>query len=169
MRHSRYKYSSRPDYAKKFLEGKVYQQTVVFFRDYEDASGRTRIQAERVPSFSGERWRKFCRGLQAERGEKMALVLVVGSTGQLGRAIVWRLRRDGVAGRAMVRPTYEGAMLAGSEAELIVGDLRDPESLRTACRGCDAVVTTATSLRSGFDLERIDRAGNLNLLEAARL
>ena len=99
-------------------------------------SGRTRIQAERVPSFSGERWRKFCRGLQAERGEKMALVLVVGSTGQLGRAIVWRLRRDGVAVRAMVRPTSEVAMLEGSEAELIVGDLRDPESLRKACRGC---------------------------------
>ena len=60
-------------------------------------------------------------------------------------------------------------MLEGSEAELIVGDLREPESLRKACRGCDAVVTTATSLRSGFDLERIDRAGTLNLLEVARL
>src|SRR5260370_33306200 len=107
MRHSRYKYFSRPDYAKQFLEGKVYHQTLAFFRDYEDASGRTRIQAERVPSFSGERWRKFCRGLQAERGEKMALVLVVGSTGQLGRAIVWRLRRGRGAVRAMVRPAAE--------------------------------------------------------------
>ena len=59
-------------------------------------------------------------------------------------------------------------MLQGSGAELIVGDLRDPESLRNACRRCDAAVTTATSLRRGFDFERIDRHGNLTLIEAAR-
>jgi uncharacterized protein YbjT (DUF2867 family) len=41
------------------------------------------------------------------------------------------------------------------------------ESLRKACYGCRAVVTTATSLRRGFDLEHIDREGNLNLIRAA--
>ena len=96
------------------------------------------------------------------------MVLVVGSTGQLGRAIVRRLRQDGMAIRALVRPTSSVSILHGLGAEIVVGDLRDPESLRRACRRCDAMVTTASSLHSGFDFERIDRAGNLNLIEAAR-
>jgi hypothetical protein len=36
-----------------------------------------------------------------------------------------------------------------------------------ACSGCRAAITTASSLRSRFDLERIERDGNLNLIEAA--
>ncbi len=89
------------------------------------------------------------------------MVLVVGSTGKLGSAIVWRLRRDGVGVRALVRPTSKREVLEGSGAELVVGDLRDRESLRIACRGCEGVVTTASSLHSstGFDFERVDRAG----------
>lgn len=98
------------------------------------------------------------------------MVLVVGSTGKLGSAVVWWLRREGMPVRALVRPTSKAAVLEGSGAELVVGDLRDAESLRNACRSCEAVVTTATSLRgsTGFDLERVDREGNLNLIEAAR-
>lgn len=98
------------------------------------------------------------------------MVLVVGSTGKLGRAIVRRLREDGAAVRALVRPASDVAVLRDFGAELVVGDLRNTESLRTACRGCDAVVTTASSLRSstGFDPEWTDRSGNLNLIEAAR-
>jgi len=98
------------------------------------------------------------------------LVLVVGSTGKLGRAIVSRLRRDGVPVRALVRPTSNRGVLDGSGAELVVGDLRNAESLRMACRGCEAVVTTASSLHSStsFDFQRVDREGNLNLIEAAK-
>ncbi len=98
------------------------------------------------------------------------LVLVVGSTGKLGSAIVWRLRREGMSVRALVRPTSKTEVLERSGAELVMGDLRDRESLRVACRGCEAVVTTASSSRRPrqFDLERIDRDGNLNLIEAAK-
>jgi uncharacterized protein YbjT (DUF2867 family) len=100
----------------------------------------------------------------------MALVLVVGSTGKLGRAIVRRLRADGLAVRALVRPASNVAVLRDSGAELVVGDLRNAASLREACKGCDAVVTTASSLHTstGFDPEWTDRNGNLNLIEAAR-
>ena len=98
------------------------------------------------------------------------MVLVVGSTGKLGRAIVCRLRRDGIAVRALVRPTSNRAVLEGSGAEFAVGDLRDAESLRVACRGCEAVVTTASSLHrsTGFDLQRVDREGNSSLIEASK-
>ncbi len=100
----------------------------------------------------------------------MALVLVVGSTGKLGRAIVRRLRADGVLVRALVRPTSDVTVLRDSGAELVVGDLRNAESLRKACKGCDAVVTTASSLHTstGFDAKWTDRNGNLNLIEAAK-
>ena len=100
----------------------------------------------------------------------MAQVLVVGSTGKLGRTIVRRLRSDGAVVRALVRPTSDVAVLLGSGAELVRGDLRNVESLRRACRGCDAVVTTASSLHTstGFDPLWIDRNGNLNLIDAAR-
>jgi len=95
------------------------------------------------------------------------VILVVGSSGKLGSAIVWSLRREGIAVRALVRPTPNASVLQGAGAEVVTGDLRDIESLRKACWGCRAVVTTASSLRRGFDLERIDRNGNLNLIEAA--
>ena len=96
------------------------------------------------------------------------MVLVVGATGKLGRAIVWRLSQDRVPVRALVRPASNVSVLLGSGAELVTGDLRNPESLQKACRGCNALITTAASVRSGFDLERIDRQGNLNLIESAR-
>ena len=76
----------------------------------------------------------------------------------------------GVAVRALVRAKSRVDVLQGSGAEFAVGDLRDVESLRRACRGCDVVVTTASSSRRPreFDLGRIDRQGNLNLIEAAK-
>jgi uncharacterized protein YbjT (DUF2867 family) len=95
------------------------------------------------------------------------VILVVGSTGRLGSVIVRRLCQEGLAVRALVRRTSNVAVLEHSGAEFIEGDLRDVESLRKACYGCRAVVTTATSLRRGFDLEHIDREGNLNLIRAA--
>jgi hypothetical protein len=46
MRHSRYKYFSNPEYAKQFLDGRVYHQTLAFFRDYEDAAAKQIIGDE---------------------------------------------------------------------------------------------------------------------------
>ncbi len=44
----------------------------------------------------------------------MAVLLVVGATGQLGRAIVWRLRAAGVSVRAFVRPASNVTVLRDS-------------------------------------------------------
>jgi hypothetical protein len=40
MQRSRYKYFSKLDYAKQFLDGNMYCQTAAFFRDYEDAKAQ---------------------------------------------------------------------------------------------------------------------------------
>lgn len=73
------------------------------------------------------------------------MLLVVGATGQLGSRIVRQLREHGRDVRALVRPG--GAPvddLVATGAQLVTGDLRDPDSLDAAVDGVDAVVATAT-------------------------
>ena len=96
------------------------------------------------------------------------MILVVGATGQVGGLIARTLVDRGRPVRALVRGTPgDGVVPAG--AQTVVGDLKDPQSLATACRGVSAVVTTANSVgRSGVDtVESVDRRGNHDLIEAA--
>jgi uncharacterized protein YbjT (DUF2867 family) len=61
--------------------------------------------------------------------------------------------------------------LRSGGAELCVGDLKDPLSLSSACRGVDAIVSTASSTLSrqaGDSIESVDAAGQLNLVNAAK-
>jgi nucleoside-diphosphate-sugar epimerase len=101
------------------------------------------------------------------------MILVVGATGLLGSEICSRLRRQQVAVRALVRPTANEDRLAAlrrSGAELCVGDLKDPESVRKACEGVEVVISTASSTLSGQDrdsIETVDRLGQLSLIEKA--
>src|SRR5699024_7770414 len=69
-----------------------------------------------------------------ERWRVTAPVLVVGATGQLGTAVVDRLRAAGHPVRALVRPSSPRAFEPDG-VELAFGDLRDPESLVAACQG----------------------------------
>jgi hypothetical protein len=46
MKHRRYKYFSNLDYARQFLAGKVYHQTLGYFRDYEDGASKQVIGDE---------------------------------------------------------------------------------------------------------------------------
>jgi len=53
----------------------------------------------------------------------------------------------------------------------VTGDLKDPASLVSACRGADCVITTANSISSrlsGDSLQSVDRDGTLALVAAAR-
>ena len=102
------------------------------------------------------------------------MVLVAGATGVLGSEIVRRLLARGEKVRAMVRSTsnpeaVERLRTAG--AETIVGDLKDPTSLRPACEGVDAVITGVTSVttaREGDSFDATDGEGNKALIDAAR-
>ena len=73
------------------------------------------------------------------------MILVVGATGVVGRAIATRLLARGEAVRALVRPGSLAADLEAAGADLVGGDLRDPGSLGRACRGAEVVVTTANA------------------------
>jgi uncharacterized protein YbjT (DUF2867 family) len=96
-------------------------------------------------------------------------VLVAGATGDLGGLITHRLLEGGADVRVLVREgsAYEALVAAG--AETVFGDLKEPDSLSAACKGVDAIVTTANSVgRGGEDnVESVDLRGNRNLIEAA--
>jgi NADH dehydrogenase len=55
--------------------------------------------------------------------------------------------------------------------QIVYGDLKDPASLREACRGASVVITTANSLtsrRKGDSLRSVDRDGSVALVRAAQ-
>ena len=97
------------------------------------------------------------------------MILVVGATGSLGGSIARALLAGGNKVRILVRPGSSYADLVDEGAEPVTGDLKEPASLRAACAGVDAVVTTANAIaRGGADtIESVDLHGNLRLIEAA--
>ena len=102
------------------------------------------------------------------------MILVAGATGLLGSAVCQKLARRGETVRALVRATSAKEKLDALRscgAELFLGDLKDPASLGAACRGVDAVISTASSTLSrqaGDSIESVDAAGQLNLVNAAK-
>jgi uncharacterized protein YbjT (DUF2867 family) len=99
-------------------------------------------------------------------------ILVVGATGLLGAEISRRLRAQGHQVAGLVRPSSpRERTVRGSDIEVRNGDLRDAASLAAACRGMDAVVSTATVVTSGGSgnsLAAVDSEGQARLIEAAR-
>jgi dihydroflavonol-4-reductase len=98
--------------------------------------------------------------------------LLTGATGFVGAAVARRLLREGVAVRALVRAHADRRNLAGLDLECVEGDLQQPESLRPALRGCEALFHVAAEYRlwtrEPASLYRSNVAGTRLLLEAAR-
>ena len=103
------------------------------------------------------------------------MILVVGATGLVGTEICRRLTKRGEKVRALVRTTSSAdkvAFLQKCGVDLCVGDLKDPRSLADACRGVNAVISTASSTMSrqtGDSIESVDDRGQLNLVDAAKV
>ena len=101
-------------------------------------------------------------------------ILVVGATGLVGSVVCQKLAERGEKVRALVRTTSSNEKVEAlrfSGVELCAGDLKDPQSLATACRGIEAVISTASSTLSrqpGDSIESVDATGQLNLVAAAK-
>ncbi len=98
-------------------------------------------------------------------------ILVVGATGFLGTEICRRLAEKGTPPLALVRESSDPARveaLRELQAEIVVGDLRDRDSLDRACVGVDVVFSTATSIIREGEISAVDGKGQLNLVDAAR-
>jgi len=74
------------------------------------------------------------------------VILVIGATGQVGFAVVQRLRERGEDVNALVRASTDPAAVASTGARIVRGDLLDPGGLRSACDGIDTVVATANAI-----------------------
>jgi uncharacterized protein YbjT (DUF2867 family) len=102
------------------------------------------------------------------------MILVAGATGLVGSAVCQELAGRGEKVRALVRATSAKEKLEALRsggAELRLGDLKDPASLNAACRGVEAVISTASSTfsrQAGDSIESVDAAGQLNLVNAAK-
>jgi NADH dehydrogenase len=101
------------------------------------------------------------------------MILVIGATGLLGGEICRRLAGAGKPVRAMVRPTASPSRvqpLTALGTTLAHGDLKDRASLDAACRGVEAVITTASttlSRQAGDSIQTVDLEGQLRLVDAA--
>ena len=74
-------------------------------------------------------------------------VFLTGATGFVGHHVARALAAEGAELRMLVRKTSNLANLEGLAGETHVGDLSEPESLRSALSGCGAVVHVAADYR----------------------
>lgn len=100
------------------------------------------------------------------------MILIVGSTGLLGRLVAMKLASAGRPVLALVRDSSsdKAKALEAGGAQLVVGDLKERSSLERACSDAGAVVCTASatlSRREGDSIDTVDVAGVQNLIAAA--
>lgn len=96
--------------------------------------------------------------------------LVAGATGQTGRNIVKELVQKDISVRALVRNLEEAKEILPSQAELVVGDVFKPETLKTAMSDCN-VLLCATGASPSLDPTgpyQVDFQGTKNLVDVAK-
>jgi dihydroflavonol-4-reductase len=74
-------------------------------------------------------------------------VFLTGTTGFVGSHVARAYAAQGANLRLLTRSSSSLAAIDGISGEIVTGDLRQPESLRTALRGCDALVHVAADYR----------------------
>jgi dihydroflavonol-4-reductase len=74
-------------------------------------------------------------------------VFITGATGFVGSHVARRYAAEGASLRLLTRKTSRLDTLAGLDADVVTGDLREPEGLRSALSGCDALVHVAADYR----------------------
>jgi len=97
--------------------------------------------------------------------------LVTGATGFLGSAIARELLSDGRKIKLLTRGNADRQNIEGLDAEVVEGDLRDRESLKSAMKGCSALFHAA-AYYSLWDRDKkliydINVQGTRNILETA--
>ncbi len=97
-------------------------------------------------------------------------VLVVGATGETGRRVVQTLVERHISVRAMVRNVDQGKAILPKEAEIVAGDVLQPETLTSALADCTAVIC-ATGAKPSLDVTgpfKVDYLGTRNLVDACK-
>jgi dihydroflavonol-4-reductase len=99
-------------------------------------------------------------------------VFLTGATGFVGHHVAKALSAEGANLRLLVRKTSNLKNLEGIRAETHLGDLLEPDSLRPALEGCDAVMHVAADyrlwIRDPKAMYRANVEGTRELLRMAR-
>ncbi len=96
-------------------------------------------------------------------------LLIVGATGTLGRQVTRRALDEGYEVRCLVRSQKRAAFLKEWGAQLVSGNLLDPESLDDALEGVTAVIDAATARATdALSIKKVDWEGKLNLIAAVK-
>jgi len=99
-------------------------------------------------------------------------VFVTGATGFLGSHIARRLLAKGADLRLLVRATSQTGNIDDLPSERVIGDLRDPGSLKKGMAGCEFAFHVAADYRlwarNGQELYDSNVEGTRNILAAAR-
>src|SRR5918995_2860367 len=96
-------------------------------------------------------------------------VFVTGGTGFIGGHVVRRLRDRGDEVVALCRSAERGAALADIGCELAAGSLSDPDTIRTAMRGCDAAIHGAAVYEVGIPKGEHEAMYEANVLGTERV
>jgi dihydroflavonol-4-reductase len=104
--------------------------------------------------------------------EQAVRVFITGATGFVGGHVAKAYAAEGASLRLLTRQTSRLDSLAGVDAEMVTGDLREPEKLRSALTGCDALVHVAADyrlwVRDPDQMYAANVAGTRELLKLAR-
>jgi dihydroflavonol-4-reductase len=100
----------------------------------------------------------------------MTTALVTGATGMIGRNLVERLLRAGLAVRILARPTSRVDVFQGTSVEIVAGDTHDDGLMARAVRGAAYVfhaagyLNTGSAFNAGADYSSYERE-NMDLTE----
>ncbi len=98
-------------------------------------------------------------------------VLVTGASGFVGSAVARALVESGYAVRALLRPTAQRLNLAGLDAEIVEGDMRDRASVDNAMTGARFLFHVAADYRlwarDPQEIMRTNAEGSRILMESA--
>ncbi len=99
-------------------------------------------------------------------------IFLTGATGFIGSHVAQTYAAAGAQLRLLTRSSSNMAALEGLAAESVTGDLRQPEALRSALRGCDALVHVAADYRlwvpDPAEMYKANVDGTRELLRIAR-
>jgi dihydroflavonol-4-reductase len=97
---------------------------------------------------------------------------VTGATGFVGSHVARALAEQGAELRLLMRPTSRTDNIADLRAEVALGDLRDPETLRNTMTGCESVFHVAADyriwVRDPDEMYRANVEGTKAIIAAAR-
>ena len=99
-------------------------------------------------------------------------IFITGATGFVGGHVARQYAAQGADLRLLTRQTSRLDSLESITAEMVVGDLRHPEKLRSALVGCDALIHVAADyrlwVRDPIQMYSANVDGTRELLKLAR-